>query len=138
MTTINVISIAAFCRRNLPSMFHSMPRGSKRREDTTNWLSWHMRGREICCIMENGKIEAVGVARSIDSEEDARFPYRYSDNGRVLHVSVAIAKTSKGFKSLLTYCRFRWPYCTKIMFNRKKHQKISVYNFKNFLRKAGC
>lgn len=137
MTTVNVTSIAAFIRRNLPSMFSSLKRSSKRRQDVTNWLSWHMRGKDICPIMDGNKIKALGIARSIAKEEDARFSYRYDDNGGILYVPVAIAKDNESFKALLTYCRFRWPKCTKIMFNRKKYNKRVVYDMKKFMRKAG-
>jgi hypothetical protein len=132
--TFSVISIAAFVRRNLPSMFSSVG-NRKKREDFTNWISWNMGRMNVCVIpgVARGTISGVGIARSISNETDARFPYRFDERGDTLYVHLAVAKNHEGFRALLAYCKFRWPKCSKIMFYRKKNKKMTTYNFKRFL-----
>jgi len=133
-STVNVISMAAFVRRHLPFM---LTPERKAREKFTNWLSWSMGRTNICCIQDGGKIRALGVAKAIASTNDAGMSYASDEKGMILYVQLAIAKDTEAFKSLLRYCQGRWPHCTEIMFNRKKYRKRVIYNFKNFLRKAG-
>jgi hypothetical protein len=135
MNTISIPSMAAFIRRNLPDAFSASNR--RKRENVTNWLSWHIRGKDVCVLTDNGKITGLGVAKAISNEKDAGMNYRCDENGHILYVLVAVSTKPEGLKTLLQYCKFRWPHCTKIMFNRKKYGKRSMYDYNKFMRKAG-
>jgi hypothetical protein len=132
--TIGVVPIAAYIRKNLPSMFSSVGYGNrKKREDFTNWISWNMGRLNVCVIPKGNKIGAVGIAKSISDPLDSRYPYKFNERGDILYVHLAIADNHEAFRALLCYCKFRWPLCKKIMFYRKKNKKMTTYNFKRFL-----
>jgi hypothetical protein len=130
----DVLSISAFIRRNLPSMFSSIGYADrKKREKFTNWVSWSMGRMNVCVIPRGNKIIGVGIARSISKPVDSCFPYRFDERGDILYVHLAVAKDHEAFRALLAYCKFRWPTCTKIMFHRKKTKRMMTYDFKRFL-----
>ena len=131
----NVISIAAFLKKSLPSMFkenYSLNR--KKREDFTNWISWNMGRYNVFCVCEEGrsKIIAAGIARSISNQDDSRNPYVTDEKGKILYVQAAVSKRNDAFKHLFKLARTRWPQCDQIMFYRKKTQRRMIYDMKRF------
>lgn len=138
MNETSVISIAAFIRRYLPSMFQlsatSYAFRKKKERDFTNWLSWNMGRLNVCVIPDGNRIAGVGVARSISDPMDSKQAYKFNERGEILYVHLAVAKNHEAFRALLAYCKFRWPSCNRIMFHRKKNKRVMTYDFKRFLK----
>ena len=131
----SVISIAAFFKRMLPGMFkENYCLNPKKREDFTNWISWNMGRYNVFCVNETDseKIAACGIARSISSEEDARFAYKTDEQGKILYVHAAAAKRNDAFRYLFKLARTRWPQCDQIMFYRKKTKRRMIYEMNRF------
>jgi hypothetical protein len=131
-----LIPVAAFLKRRLNKL--GTVHGRRDREKLLTWLAWHSARFNACVIRSGQKIVAVGVARAIKEEVDARFPYKQDETGTICYVEQVAASSNEGFKMLLTYVSKRWKQCDKIMFYRaKSHSKNKIYPMKEFLIKSG-
>ncbi len=125
-----MIKIAAFLKK------HRVRSWS--RKALLDWLRWHINRGHVCCIEENGKIVAVGVARQIKSPNECGIHYANHEEGKILFVEQVAVKCSSGLRDLLKFCKSNWPQCDKILFSRKKNDHImKLYDFNKFLEKAG-
>lgn len=133
----DLIQTAAFLKRHLKAI-QRMGCSRHARENLLMWLAHHDAKKHICRIENNGKIMAVGIARSIEMIGDDRFPFNESSTGKILYVDQVAAKENLAFKMLLVWVKARWPYCTHILFNRSKNGSYNnLYDMNTFMRKAG-
>lgn len=136
MNPITAVPIAAFLKRNLGCMT-KWTTGRHSRENFMMWLSWNLARFNVCCVTEEGRLSAVGIARTMNDPRAATDQYHAAETGKVLFVDHAVAKTNDGYKCLLRYCRARWPHVERIAFHRSKSGSIlKTYDFNTFLRKA--
>ncbi len=133
-----MISVAAFLKRRIKTV-GAWPTYSRRfRERMLMWLAWHTARYNACVVKDGNKIMAVGIARTIINEIDAREPFKNDECGKICFVEHTASLNNEGFKTLLNYVQKRWAHCDKIMFSRSKNgSKMKAHDMKTFMRKAG-
>lgn len=134
----DMIQVAAFLKRRVPSI-KKWSHGRGGRERLLMYLAWNTARYNACTVKDGDKIVAVGVARAISNEVDARFPYKSDETGKICYIEHTACTNNDAFKTLLQYVQKRWANCSKIMFSRSKNgSKNKVYDMQTFMRKAGC
>lgn len=94
--------IAAFLRRHDPAVEHWPV------DTLLAWLAWHWRNGGVGVIRAEGRIVAVGVARCLQFEAQARHPYHHDENGPLLWVDQLASTHRLGLPLLLAQARLRF------------------------------
>lgn len=133
---VSVLKVAAFLRRNYPAC-QSWPK-----PNFLAWLNWLCQLNAIACVLDNGRLIGVGIARPVLTMARGKDHYAVDNGGTILWVDVAAAKTTHATALLLKIARNRWGERVFIAFHRRKWGHHTVlpwgYFMGRFNRKEIC
>jgi hypothetical protein len=101
---------------------------------TMDWVQWHVADKRAAWIWEGGKLQAIGLARGIDSIEEADDDYAHKEHAVGIWLS-SVALFNHG-KTLLNCALLRFPKADWIAFSSplrdKEVRKIKISDITRF------